>query len=191
FTLDTDDGARMFIDNVAVIDSWTAARASVYTQFLTGVHTLRVEYNEKTGTARAALTTQFASVATVANGVTAVPSVKTNQPFFGELNVTLTNPSDVITAMSASFSIAQTPGVTYHGQYTDLPKSEMTESNQSCVGLVTYGFTLGHGVTIRTPGTWVLAAQWDGTGTPRVTTGDTWSVTTTTSKGTSTVSGTF
>ena len=92
--------------------------------------------------------------------------------------------------MSMSFTVAQTPGVSYHGQYTTIPNSDMVYSHETC-GLVSYAFTLEQGLTIRTPGSWILAAQWDGTGTPRVTTGDTWTVTTLTSKGVTTLSGTF
>jgi prepilin-type N-terminal cleavage/methylation domain-containing protein len=194
FVLSTDEGSRMYIDNVLIapLNSWTAPQTTSFTQFMTGWHTVRVEYNEKSGNARASLVTTFASVTKVAsNGVTAVPVVADNQPYFGELNIKLSNPSDVITAMSATFTVAQTPGVTYHGQYTDLPNSDIYNGHQTCTGLVAYNFTLTQGLTIRTPGSWVLAAQWDGTGTSRVTSGDTWSVTTTTAKGTTTITGTF
>ena len=183
----------MYIDDVLVapLNSWGAAQSTSYTQFLTGWHTIRVEYNEISGNARVSLVTTFVAAAQVAsNGVTAVPSVNDNQPFFGELNLTLNNPSDVILAMSMSFTVAQTPGVSYHGQYTTIPNSDMVYSHETC-RLVSYAFTLEQGLTIRTPGSWILAAQWDGTGTPRVTTGDTWTVTTLTSKGVTTLSGTF
>ncbi|HEX3088767.1 MAG TPA: putative Ig domain-containing protein, partial [Ilumatobacteraceae bacterium] len=174
FALNTDDGSRMYIDDVLVapLNSWGAAQSTSYTQFLTGWHTIRVEYNEISGNARVSLVTTFVAAAQVAsNGVTAVPSVNDNQPYFGELNLTLNNPSDVILAMSMSFTVAQTPGVSYHGQYTTIPNSDMVYSHETC-GLVSYAFTLEQGLTIRTPGSWILAAQWDGTGTPRVTTGD-------------------
>ena len=194
FALSTDEGSRMFIDDVLIapLNSWSAPQTRSFTQFMTGWHTVVVEYNEKSGNARASLSTTFAPVTQVAsNGVTAVPRVSGNQPWFGELNIDLSNPKDVITAMSATFTVAQTPGVTYHGQYTTLPNSDLYYGHETCTGLVAYSFTLTQGLTIRTPGSWVLAAQWSGTGTPRVTSGDTWSVTTTTSKGTTTLTGTF
>ncbi len=193
FALNTDDGSRMYIDDVLVapLNSWAVAQSTSYTQYLTGWHTIRVEYNEVSGSARASLVTTFVAATQVpSNGVTAVPSVHDNQPYFGELNLTMDNPSDVILAMSMSFTVAQTPGVSYHGQYTTIPNSDMLYAHETC-SLVSYTFTLEQGVTIRTPGSWVLAAQWDGTGTPRVTTGDTWTLTTLTSKGTTTLSGTF
>ncbi len=194
FTLSTDEGSRMYVDNVLIapLNSWSAAQTTSFTQFMTGWHTIKVEYNEKSGSARASLVTTFASVTQVAsNGVTATNRVADNQPYFGELNIDLTNPSDVITAMSATFTVAATPGVSYHGQYTTIPNSDLNYGHETCTGLVAYSFTVRQGLTIRTPGSWVLAAQWDGTGTPRVTSGDSWSVTTTTSKGTTTVTGVF
>ena len=193
FALNTDDGSRMYIDDVLIapLNSWAAAQSTSYTQFLVGWHTIRVEYNEISGSARASLGMTFVAAAQVpSNGVTAVPSVADNQPYFGELNLTMNNPADVILAMSMTFTVAQTPGVSYHGQYTTIPNSDMVYSHETC-GLVSYAFTLEQGLTIRTPGSWILAAQWDGTGTARVTSGDTWSLTTLTSKGTTTLTGTF
>ena len=54
-----------------------------------------------------------------------------------------------------------------------------------------YSFTLDAGKPI-VPGSWIIAAQRNGTGTLHATTGDAWTVaTTTTGTGTATPNGTF
>jgi hypothetical protein len=55
FSLRADDGVRLWIDDVRVIDEWhTSDGSTVYTldRSLTGAHTLRVEYNDEGGQAQ-------------------------------------------------------------------------------------------------------------------------------------------
>jgi len=58
-TARADDGIRVFVDNVLLIDEWHAASGATYTRDIvlaTGNHTLRVEYFEATGNASAFFT---------------------------------------------------------------------------------------------------------------------------------------
>src|SRR5439155_1639036 len=54
FTVRADDGVRLFLDGVAIIDQWHDQPATTYTATRTvtaGTHEVRVEYYEKTGDA--------------------------------------------------------------------------------------------------------------------------------------------
>jgi LysM repeat protein len=58
FTTTTDDGARLYVDDVLVIDQWQQQPATTYTADVplsAGYHTVRMEYFELTGTALAHL----------------------------------------------------------------------------------------------------------------------------------------
>ena len=55
FTVGSDDGARLFVDERSVIDAWSAQRYAEHTEPLAlgaGVHALRLEYFEREGQAR-------------------------------------------------------------------------------------------------------------------------------------------
>jgi PA14 domain len=55
FTVGSDDGARLFVDERRVIDAWSAQRYTEHVQPLAlaaGVHALRLEYFEREGQAR-------------------------------------------------------------------------------------------------------------------------------------------
>jgi glucose/arabinose dehydrogenase len=57
FTATSDDGIRVWVDGVLIIDRWTTVGTSRATRTLTaGVHTVRVDYNERRGPASARLT---------------------------------------------------------------------------------------------------------------------------------------
>jgi hypothetical protein len=59
FTVNVDDGARLFIDNILVIDEWHTASGAPYNVDVplgTGNHAIRLEYYEGTGNAFAYLT---------------------------------------------------------------------------------------------------------------------------------------
>ncbi len=61
FTVNVDDGARLFVDNILIIDQWHSYTGQVYTadvQLGPGYHTVRMEYVEYEGTAFAFLTMQ-------------------------------------------------------------------------------------------------------------------------------------
>src|SRR5439155_10969118 len=54
FTARTDDGVRVFLDGVVIIDQWHDQQATTYTvtrAVTAGVHEVKVEYYEKTGDA--------------------------------------------------------------------------------------------------------------------------------------------
>jgi hypothetical protein len=58
--LGTDDGGRLYIDGVLVIDRWNdqtypSPQPSATVQLNGGAHTIVVEYYERTGSARATL----------------------------------------------------------------------------------------------------------------------------------------
>ncbi len=58
-TARADDGIRVFVDNVLLIDEWHAASGATYTRDITlatGNHALRIEYFEATGSASAFFT---------------------------------------------------------------------------------------------------------------------------------------
>jgi hypothetical protein len=58
-TARADDGIRVFVDNVLIIDEWHAASGGTFTKdvtLATGNHTLRIEYFEATGSASAFFT---------------------------------------------------------------------------------------------------------------------------------------
>ncbi len=124
------------------------------------------------------------------SGLTATASVSpSTNPWYGENQLSLVN-TKPLTALSITMTIVRTPGVTYNGQYSTFWGGTVSASYVDAVGTIRYTFTLNAGNTMVT-GNWVAAAQFSGTGTPRVTSGDTWTVTSTSSSGTSTLSGTF
>jgi glucose/arabinose dehydrogenase len=56
FTATSNDGIRVWLDGVLIIDRWTTVGTSRATRTITaGAHTVRVDYNERTGSASAAL----------------------------------------------------------------------------------------------------------------------------------------
>lgn len=57
FTAASNDGIRVWLDGALIIDRWSAAGTSRATRTLAaGAHTLRVDFNERTGAASAAVT---------------------------------------------------------------------------------------------------------------------------------------
>ncbi len=80
FTVNVDDGARLFVDNVLVIDQWHDYTGQVYTADVplgAGTHVVRMEYYENMGNAFAYLTYQNVGsgvpIATPLPGVTVTP----------------------------------------------------------------------------------------------------------------------
>ena len=140
-------------------------------------------------TAVVAPTTVGTTATTAQNGVSATSRLGGDQRYYGEHVITLTNASS-ISDLTVTISIAQTPGLTYLGQYTTFWTGAMTGSHDTSPAAVSYTFSIVPGQTI-VPGTWTLGAQTGGTGTVHPTTGDTWRVTSTTPAGTTTLTGTF
>jgi prepilin-type N-terminal cleavage/methylation domain-containing protein len=140
-----------------------------------------------TTTTTVAPTTTTTTVAS--NGVAGVPT-SSNQPYFGQDTLTINN-TKAITSMSVTISVALTTGLSYNGEYVTFPGGAGNTGFSSGAGKMTYTYVMNSGQTI-TPGyNGVVAAQFNGTGTARMTSGDTWTVTSTTSSGTTTTSGTF
>jgi LysM repeat protein len=90
FTLKMDDGARLFVDNVALFDEWHSASGLTYAADVTlgtGYHTLRLEYYEATGNAFVNLswvrTTTPGPGATPIPGATPTPSVTSGGAWTG------------------------------------------------------------------------------------------------------------
>jgi general secretion pathway protein G len=136
-----------------------------------------------------AVSTTTTTTVPPSNGVVAAPS-NSNSPYFGQDTLTINNTS-AITSMSVTINVALTTGLSYNGEYVTYPGGAGTLGHSSGGGTLTYTYVLNSGQTITSGYNGVVAAQFDGTGTARVTTGDTWTVTSTTSSGTRTISGTF
>jgi hypothetical protein len=128
------------------------------------------------------------------NGVTAGTSTSQYGGYGGQDILTLANSSS-ITALSVTINVAQTPGVYYFTPspgYNTYPPGAVTDSETTSGGVLSYTYVLNSGQTISAQyGSGVVAAQYGGSGFSRVTTGDTWSVTSTSGGITSTITGTF
>jgi hypothetical protein len=76
FSVNVDDGARLFVDNVLVIDQWHTASGQTYVVDVplgAGNHVIRMEYYEDTGYAFAYLT--YAWVSGTGPDVTPIPPI--------------------------------------------------------------------------------------------------------------------
>jgi prepilin-type N-terminal cleavage/methylation domain-containing protein len=134
--------------------------------------------------------TTTTTTAPPSNGVTAAPSNSNYSYYGGQERLDFTNSSS-ITAMSITIDVAQTTGVTYDSQFNSFPGGALTQGDTTSGGVIAYTFVLGTRQTIPAHYSGEVGAQWGGTGSVRVTTGDTWTVTSTSGGVTSTISGTF
>ena len=126
------------------------------------------------------------------NGVTIFSGTCNDRTYFGESRITFAN-SLPVTSMTVTVKIAITAGLTFNGNYVTFEGGNVSISHTTSGGFLVYTFTLDAGKTI-VPGEWTVAAQWNGTGTLHATSGDTWTVVTTTTGtggGTATLNGTF
>ncbi len=83
FSVNVDDGARLWVDNVLVIDQWNTASGQIYIVDVplgAGSHVVRMEYYENTGTAFAYL--NYQQVSTVPSG-TPIPGQPPTPPSTG------------------------------------------------------------------------------------------------------------
>ncbi len=122
------------------------------------------------------------------NGVTATGVVASNSPYYGEEDVKFSNTSP-ITAMTITITVQKTSGVSYSGAYMTFGGATATHADNGST--ITYTFTLSAGQTISPSSNLLAAAQFSGTGTAHSTSGDTWSITTTSGGATNTQSGHF
>ena len=189
FVMGTDDGGRLYIDNVLVLDRWVyqsypTPQPSVQKTLTQGPHTIRVEYFEGNGYARATLVTTLLD-----NGVTATASSSGDQRYFGQENISLSATS-VVSAMTLTVKVVQTAGISAAAQFETYGNSSITSTNSTSGGFITYIFTLNPAKTIPI-GSGMLAVQYFGNGTLHPTSGDTWVLSTTTPSGTVIQTGTF
>jgi endoglucanase len=120
-------------------------------------------------------------------GVTASGAVASgSSAYFTEEDVSFSNVSP-IKAMTLTVTVQKTTGITYAGIYTSFGGT-MTHTDNGTT--ITYTYTLNSGQTL-SPGSGMVAAQFNGTGAAHSTTGDTWLLTTTSGGVTSTISGHF
>lgn len=111
-------------------------------------------------------------------------------PWFGELNVLMTNTAPV-TALTIQIGVQRTPGVNYSGQYNSYWGNMLSMSNAQVGNTLVYTYTLNSGQTVPVGSNWVVAAQFGGNGTPHPTSGDTYTVTATSGGVARTLTGTF
>jgi hypothetical protein len=120
--------------------------------------------------------------------VTITPVVSSNSPYYVEEDLHLSNTGPV-TALSISITVARTTGIGVNGEYNTVGGS-ITQANSSTSSTITYTFTLNPGQTL-SAGSYIFAAQMNGTGTAHPTSGDTYSVTYTAGGTTTTQTGNF
>ncbi len=141
-----------------------------------------VEFYDHTGSAKITLNATLP-----ANGVSAAPSSCGDKKYFGQDQVTVINANN-IDSLTLTIKVATTTGVAYSNQYETFT-ADVRSAHSAPTGFIQYTFTLASGTIAND--IWVAAAQWAGNGTLHATTGDTWTLTTHTSAGSSTVSGHF
>jgi LysM repeat protein len=88
FAVNVDDGARLWVDNVLLLDQWHAASGQTYVLDVplgAGNHIVRLEYYEDTGIAFAYLSYQKVSTAPVATPLPGQASTPVPTPLPGQL----------------------------------------------------------------------------------------------------------
>ncbi len=129
----------------------------------------------------------------VANGVTATasPTIYGSSAvnYGGQDAITFSN-SAPMTALTITIKVAQTSTVTYNTEFNNLWGQWGTESHSTSGGYITYTYLLTSGPTIA-GNSWNFTAQYSDQGQPHYTSGDTWSVVSTSGGLTSTLNGTF
>jgi len=127
----------------------------------------------------------------VSNGVTVVPSSDSYNNYGGQERLAFTNPAS-ISAMTITIRVAKTTGVSFAAQANSFPGGSLNQHSSVSGGAIIYSWVLGTGQS--TPANYpfgVVYAQYSGIGWPHASSGDTWSVTSTSGGRTSTLSGTF
>jgi endo-1,4-beta-xylanase len=124
--------------------------------------------------------------------VTATGRVATGSSvWWSELDVIL-NHTAPLTALTITITVQKTPGVVASGQYSNFPGGMLLTSRTEDATRIVYSFRLATGQTLAAGSNRLVAAQFNGNGTPHPYAGDTWVVTYTASGGTmQTISGTF
>jgi mannan endo-1,4-beta-mannosidase len=155
-----------------------------------GTYTAQASQSDGAGNTGVSSANTF-TVSNASNGVTATAAGTSYGGSGGQETVSLTNTAS-ITALTITISVAQTTGVSYGSQSNSFPGGDMTQGDTTSGGAINYTWVLSTGQTI--PAAYSggeVYADFDGTGSARVMTGDTWSVTSTSGGIASTLSGTF
>jgi prepilin-type N-terminal cleavage/methylation domain-containing protein len=142
-------------------------------------------------TTTTAAPTTTTTTAPVSSGVTATPTTNTYGGYGGQDILAVSNTKS-ITALTITIKVAQTTGVTPNGGYNSFPGgiSTTTYGTGSGSGTLTSTYVLNSGQSIPAGSpSGSFAAQYGGTGSTRVQTGDTWTVVSTSNGATSTLSG--
>jgi general secretion pathway protein G len=145
-----------------------------------------------TTTSTTTTTTPPTTTTTVSNGVTVTPGTSSFGSAFaygGQETLNITNPSP-ITSITVTINAAASTGMSYASQFTTYPGGYLSFNESTTSGGVQATWT------DTTQSIWSnyngeVALQLGGNGTAHVTSGDSWSVTTTSGGVTSTVTGTF
>jgi general secretion pathway protein G len=168
----------------APVTSTTTAAPATTTTTAAPVTTTTTAAPATTSTVAPATTTTTA----VSNGVSVQASVAggTN-PGWGENDLALTTTKSM-TALTITVVVAKTPGVSYNSQWTTFPGNKITGSTTTDSTSVRYTWTSSGAIP---SGSYTIGAAYNGTGTPRATTGDTWTVVSTAGGVTTTLTGTF
>jgi hypothetical protein len=123
------------------------------------------------------------------NGVTVTPSSANSNTYSGDDQLNFTNTSPM-TALSITIKVAQTTGTTLAGQWADRFPGNLTMSEGTSGGYFIYTYVqTGSATPVQNSDD--VVAQWGGSALARVTSGDLWSVTSTSGGITTTLTGTF
>jgi hypothetical protein len=104
--------------------------------------------------------------------------------------ITLNNPS-AITALTITINVAQTSTVTYNNEWNNFWGQWGNNSVSTGGGYITYTYVLTAGQSMNAGYNGNFNAQYADGGQPHYTSGDTWSVVSTSGGVSSTISGTF
>jgi endoglucanase len=153
------------------------------------VGTSTVTLTATSGSVTRTTTVSLTVTGTTSGVVTAAASVGSASPWFNELQLRVSNTAP-LTAMTITVVVQRTTGISHSGAYNTVG-GQITQSNVSTSGTITYTFTLNAGQTLSAATGRLFAMQLSGTGTAHPTAGDTYSVTYTSGGTTQTVTGTF
>jgi hypothetical protein len=135
-------------------------------------------------------TTTTSTTLPPSNGVTATPTSTNSNYYSGQETLTLAN-THSITALTITIKVQQTTGVSYNSEGSSFAGGSVTQSATTSGGVIKYVTTLNSGQTVSAGSSVSVYAQFSGTGVTRVTTADTWTITTTSGGIVSTLSGHF
>jgi hypothetical protein len=135
-------------------------------------------------------TTTTSTTLPPSNGVTATPTSTNSDYYSGQETLTLAN-THSITALTITIKVQQTTGVSYNSEGNSFAGGSVTQSSTTSGGVIKYLTTLNSGQTISAGSSVSVYAQFSGTGVARVTTADTWTITSTSNGIVSTISGHF